>query len=121
MANRIRGRIVRNFAVLSGYLHSLIVFTDQRLIVLTIFRAFCFGWAVDLSMAALVRRCQILRKDPVLHNETLLELEDVEEYVGTKYISCGVCDHKPTILKGTDGLQLHFLGRKAIDPVFQAF
>ena len=81
----ISGKVLRDLTVIPRDVNCLVVFPDNRLVLLCVLREFCLSWPVGLSVPALIWRSLFCRKDPVLDYQTVLKSEEVEEDVLTEY------------------------------------
>ena len=76
-------KILRDFTVIARDVNSLVVFPDNRLVLLCVRRECCLSGSVGLSVSALIGRTVHGGESPVLDNQAVLEPKNIEEDVSS--------------------------------------
>lgn len=80
--------------------NGLVVFSDNRLVLLCVLRESCLSWPVGLSVPAFIGRGCLCRKCPVLDYPAVLKSEDVKEDTLTEYESLLLSENVGSVLIG---------------------
>ena len=114
-------KILSNFTVIARDVNGLVVFPDNRLVVVGILGPFCLSGPVGLSMSDPVGWSVHGGESPVLDNQAVLKPENVEEDVSSGSLPFSLGNDVGAILECPYHSQLQLITRRLIDELRQPF
>src|SRR6202167_4106159 len=114
-------KILRDFTVIARDVNGLVVFPDNRLVLLCVRRECCLSGSVGLSVSALIGRSVHGGESPVLDNQAVLKPENVEEDVASGSLPLSLGNDVGAIMECPYHGQLQLVTRRLADELRQPF